>query len=249
MYKINEWDKRYEVSSKGREPKDGDDLRAGPLQYVRLKVYGHRQGTGFRRLQLKAKDKTMEIFGIFCKFLEIAGNQRRGLRGELLNEKDKPASIDDLAFILGVPAKQVSYALDILSSKDVGWLINTTQHNSTQLNSTQASGKRRKRPETSGNSVLFERFWQAYPNKKARAECIRVWTSPTGKFGQILGGRKPDEKLVDEMLEAIEWQKSTDGWKKDKGRFIPYPATWLNQGRWQDKPVEEPKQKVSHHGR
>ncbi len=93
------------------------------------------------------------------------------------------------------------------------------------------------------SNFLFEKFWQAYPNKKARAECLRVWNSPTGKFGQILDGQKPDEKLVDIMIEAINWQKQTDGWKKDKGKFIPHPTTWLNQGRWMDKPPELPKRK------
>jgi hypothetical protein len=39
------------------------------------------------------------------------------------------------------------------------------------------------------------------------------------------------------MLSAIAKQKNTDQWKKDNGQYIPAPATWLNQGRWQDEIV------------
>ena len=28
--------------------------------------------------------------------------------------------------------------------------------------------------------------------------------------------------------------KRLDQWKKDSGRFVPYPATWLNNRRWED---------------
>lgn len=89
---IAEWLERYEVSSKGREPKPDDELRAGSLQFIRLKVYGHTQSTGYRRLKSVSGDRTMEVFGYFCKFLEIAGNQKRGQRGVLLNEKNQPAN-------------------------------------------------------------------------------------------------------------------------------------------------------------
>jgi len=36
------------------------------------------------------------------------------------------------------------------------------------------------------------------------------------------------------VLSAIAAQKATDQWKKDGGQFIPLPATWLRQGRWDD---------------
>lgn len=46
--------------------------------------------------------------------------------------------------------------------------------------------------------------------------------------------RKPDRDLLDQMLKAIETQRRSDDWAKDNGQFIPYPATWLNDGRWMD---------------
>ena len=148
-YQIAEWSQRYEVSIKGREPRNGEELRAGPLSFIRLKVYGHKQGTGYRRLASVSGDRLMEVFGIFCKLLEISGNQQRENRGKIFNEKDTPASIDDIAFILGISGEKVGFAMEKLC--EVGWVIplnpgdsgesgtllelNTTQHNSTQLNS------------------------------------------------------------------------------------------------------------------
>lgn len=36
------------------------------------------------------------------------------------------------------------------------------------------------------------------------------------------------------MLAAIAVQAKSPGWTKENGQFIPNPATWLNEGRWQD---------------
>lgn len=35
-------------------------------------------------------------------------------------------------------------------------------------------------------------------------------------------------------MAALEAAKKCDQWRKDNGQFIPYPATWLNQERWED---------------
>jgi hypothetical protein len=228
MFKITDWDKRYEVSIKGREPKEGEELRAGPLQYIRLKVYGHKQGAGFRKLKRAAGQKTMEVFGIFCKLLEISGDQSRGKRGDLLNEKDQPATIQDLAFIIDVPEKQIENALKILTSKNVGWLItNTTQPTN------QESGKLPETPGESGKPALlsnngsFDIFWQNYPKKVGKGEALKKWKKI-----------KPSGVLLSKMLFTLAWQVKSDQWKKDKGQFIPNPATWLNQERWNDEPIK-----------
>jgi hypothetical protein len=74
----------------------------------------------------------------------------------------------------------------------------------------------------------FLKFWSAYPNKKAKIEAYKAWNKSNGL-------RPP----VDVLISAVEKQKQSQSWKKDKGQFIPHPATWLNQGRWDDdvKPV------------
>lgn len=68
---------------------------------------------------------------------------------------------------------------------------------------------------------MFEIFWEAYPNKKAKGDARRA-------FNKV---KVPLEVL----LNAIEAQKHSRQWTKDGGQFIPYPATWLNREGWGDK--------------
>lgn len=95
----------------------------------------------------------------------------------------------------------------------------------------ERKGKERSDQESEGekNSTgpaadgLFETFWAAYPKKKAKDDARRAWNK-----------RKPDQALLDQMLAAIAVQSRESDWLKKDGQFIPYPATWLNAGRWTD---------------
>jgi hypothetical protein len=49
---------------------------------------------------------------------------------------------------------------------------------------------------------------------------------------------KPDSELQQKILAAIETQKASAQWSKEGGRFIPFPATWLNDERWEDEAAE-----------
>jgi hypothetical protein len=40
--------------------------------------------------------------------------------------------------------------------------------------------------------------------------------------------------LLDRMLAALAVHVASEQWRRDDGRFIPHPATWLNQRRWED---------------
>lgn len=42
------------------------------------------------------------------------------------------------------------------------------------------------------------------------------------------------------ILKSLEYLKTTEQWKKENGKFIPYPATWLNQKRWEDETAQPP---------
>lgn len=71
--------------------------------------------------------------------------------------------------------------------------------------------------------TLFNQFWLAYPKKVGKDKCIRWFKS-----------HKVNQEFVDDLLIAIENQKQSKQWQKDKGQFIPHPYTWLNRGGWQD---------------
>ena len=67
---------------------------------------------------------------------------------------------------------------------------------------------------------LFDLFWQAYPKRVGKDAARKAFEK-----------RKPNEELVQAMVKAIGQQQKTDSWIKG---FVPNPATWLNDGRWQD---------------
>lgn len=69
----------------------------------------------------------------------------------------------------------------------------------------------------------FAKFWAAYPKKVSKPQAQKAWQK-----------LKPDEDLLGRILQAIESQKKSDQWQRDKGQYIPYPATWLNNRRWED---------------
>lgn len=69
--------------------------------------------------------------------------------------------------------------------------------------------------------ALFERFYAAYPRKRSRKQAERA-------FAKL----KPDESLVNRMIEAVNAKLASGEWSDPQ--FIPYPATWLNGKCWED---------------
>lgn len=69
----------------------------------------------------------------------------------------------------------------------------------------------------------FESFWALYPKKVGKGAARRAWTK-----------LKPSDELVERIAVAVASQRTSAQWTKDDGRFIPNPATWLNEARWDD---------------
>lgn len=69
----------------------------------------------------------------------------------------------------------------------------------------------------------FSRFWAAYPRKVGKQAAKKSWSR-----------LHPSEELTQAILQAVEAQKQSRQWRENNGQFIPNPATWLNQGRWED---------------
>jgi len=57
---------------------------------------------------------------------------------------------------------------------------------------------------------------------------------------------KPDAKLQTAILASVEAQKTSRQWTKVNGAFIPHPATWLNQSRWEDEQPALPEVEGAH---
>lgn len=82
----------------------------------------------------------------------------------------------------------------------------------------------------------FAAFWAAYPKKKSKGQALSAWKK-----------LKPDSSLQALILKAVEAQKRSPDWQKDKGKYIPYPATWLNAMAWEDEvPAEQKRREVQY---
>ena len=69
----------------------------------------------------------------------------------------------------------------------------------------------------------FEEFYAQFPRKVGKDAAARAY-----------GRRKFADKKRQQVLDAVARQREWPTWKKNGGEFIPHPATWLNEGRWDD---------------
>jgi hypothetical protein len=74
--------------------------------------------------------------------------------------------------------------------------------------------------------TAFTTFWTCYPRKVGKPNALKSWMR-VFKSG-------PDEALFRSIMQALTQHKRLPQWTKDDGQFIPHPATWLNQQRWED---------------
>jgi uncharacterized protein YdaU (DUF1376 family) len=65
----------------------------------------------------------------------------------------------------------------------------------------------------------FDIFWKQYPRKVAKPNAQKAWNKI-----------KPDDVVFKKMLDAINQQ----GLYSKEIQFVPHPASWLNNKRWED---------------
>lgn len=74
----------------------------------------------------------------------------------------------------------------------------------------------------SHNTTSFDDFWGLYPKKSGKGAARTAFTKAL---------KKTDASTI---ADAVKAHTQTDQWQKHSGKFIPNPATWLNQERWDD---------------
>lgn len=76
----------------------------------------------------------------------------------------------------------------------------------------------------------FDSFWKEYPKKVSKSVAQK-------QFVKL----NPSLYLLKKIMEDIRQRKESEDWQKQKGEFIPYPATYLNQRRWEDETKPGPR--------
>ena len=84
----------------------------------------------------------------------------------------------------------------------------------------------------------FDEFWKAYPRKTGKGAALKSWKKIN-----------PSDSTAQQIIDSLPAHIASEQWQKDNGQFIPHPATWLNQGRWEDEPIhaKTPHEKLKSH--
>jgi len=88
--------------------------------------------------------------------------------------------------------------------------------------------KKLKIPNPESSDIRFEKFWREYPRKQAKVDAERAFKS-----------LNPSEDLLAVIIADISSRKQSEAWLKDKGKYIPLPATYLRGKRWEDETKKE----------
>lgn len=75
---------------------------------------------------------------------------------------------------------------------------------------------------TGGEPDGFEAFWTRYPKKEGKGAAVKAWRAASKKA-------ETSEILAGLNARIAAWSASNT-----ERKFIPLPATWLNQERWTD---------------
>lgn len=94
-----------------------------------------------------------------------------------------------------------------------------------ESNPIQSKSESESESKRAGARGRFAEFWAVYPRHVAKAAAEKAWNK-----------LNPDEELLKAMLSAVEKAKNSRQWQEEGGKYIPHPATWLNQRRWEDEP-------------
>jgi len=81
----------------------------------------------------------------------------------------------------------------------------------------------------------FALFWQLYPKKKSKGNARKAFE----KLG-------PSQHLFEKIMDGLNAAVKSKDWEQDGGKWIPYPATWLNAEGWEDEHDDTPPEVIDY---
>jgi hypothetical protein len=107
---------------------------------------------------------------------------------------------------------------------------NVTEPVTDDVTVTASNGYRIDKNRIDKNNILcdfspgFIDFWTIYPRKVAKQTAVKAW----GKTGA-----NDSQALTDTIIADVKRRVDSE-WKGKDVQYIPHPATYLNQRRWED---------------
>lgn len=136
-------------------------------------------------------------------------------------------SIEDISFRIRMPEKEITKLLQELAPwVELSDIKAISERYQVGLPETETETEAYK-PEKEVKKILFDysndfqTFWSAYPEKSGKGDAWKSWQKV-----------KPP---LESVLSALSWQVNSKKWTEG---FIPNPATYLNQRRWEDEPTQ-----------
>ncbi len=201
---------------------------------------------------IRAMEHGNEMILIWLQLLLLAGRVNQdGLL--ILSNTEVPYTEEMMASQFDVDLSTVHTALDVFRQfgmieilDDIYHITNWSKHQSVdsmerireQNRERKQAERERKRTRTTHPADVaeksliqkrFDRFWKVYPKKVGKGAAEKAFA----KY-------KPTEELTETMIKAVEAAKRSTAWLREGGQYIPNPATWLNQRRWEDELTEAP---------
>ena len=110
VVKIRDWDKHFEVAQSRKIE--------GALTWIAMPT--KHDGKGYRRIMASANGPA--IFGAWCVLVQVAAKAEKGRRGTFADDSG-PLTTFDLHLKTALPESLIEEAIQVLSSKEIGWLV------------------------------------------------------------------------------------------------------------------------------
>jgi hypothetical protein len=199
------------------------------LYYLPWLIAEHE--TGLSKKQLDSAADTLSNLGV-CRFdranelvwvVKMFAYQGRGLKNTLsaahhLN-KDLHNSFLINEFVIQYP----DVGKHVENRVSIGYSADAPPENGEQRTENREEPPIVPRKAVDEYSVEFETFWSAYPKHAGKGAAWKLWKKI-----------RPSLEVQRRIFDAIAEQRKSQAWIKENGQYIPHPATWLNQRRWDD---------------
>ncbi|MEZ6141580.1 MAG: hypothetical protein R3B84_13490 [Zavarzinella sp.] len=111
-------------------------------------------------------------------------------------------------------------------------VTNVTLRNDREEKSREEKSKENTPPiPPEGGDGEFESFWNSYPKKTGKKAALSEWLNLA-----------PTPELVARILADLAQRCQSQAWTNDDGRWIPNPAKYIQEERWND---EQPTRKAT----
>ncbi len=125
-YRITNW-WRYELLKNGKLATAKTkmvSIRIKPLIYVRFPVHGHTLSADYRRMVKRAgPELAAACDGVYKMLVGLAGDQVREYRGWVLDDRQRPLDISQLAELFCLSEGKVSQIFEVLTDSEVKWIV------------------------------------------------------------------------------------------------------------------------------